>query len=158
MLINNVNNFIFLNNHSAQFWLGVHCCLYHYHSTSCAPECTTAGLLCTDLNFDAQIWDPCIILTHTYLQSNQDSQRSFSASTKTSSARFGTQNCACLTTFLSTMLIGLNVISSSCVSKLSGQKFTSFLCCHFLSMPLFSLQLKTSRQAFMCKEVLGCKV
>ena len=65
---------------------------------------------------------------------------------------------ACLATFLSTMLIGLNVISGSCVSKLIGQKFTSFLCCHFLSMPLFSLQLKTSRLAFMCKEVLGCKV
>ena len=126
-------------DHSAQFWLGVHCWLYHYqyHCTSCAPKCTTAGLLCTYLNFDARIWNPCITLTHTYFQSNRDSQWSFSqisASTKTSSARFRTQNCACLTTFLSTMLIGLNVISGSCVSKQIGQKFSSFLCCHFLSM------------------------
>ena len=27
----------------------------------------------TDLNFDAQIRDPSIIMTHTYFQSNQDS-------------------------------------------------------------------------------------
>ena len=33
------------------------------------------------------------------------------------------------------MLIGLNVISGSCISKLIGQKF--------ISMPLFSLWLKT---------------
>ena len=43
------------------------------------------------------------------------------------------QNSACLTTFLSAMLIGLNVISGSCISKLIGRKFTSFvqLCFHF---------------------------
>ena len=41
------------------------------------------------------------------------------------------------------MLIGLNVISGSCISKLIGGKFTSFLHYHFLSMPLFSLRLKT---------------
>ena len=50
---------------------------------------------------------------------------------------------ACLTTFLSTIQIGLHVISGSCILKLTGQKFTSFLCCYFLSMPLFSLWLKT---------------
>ena len=38
------------------------------------------GLLRTDLNFDAHITDPCVILTHTYFQSNRDSRRSFSAS------------------------------------------------------------------------------
>ena len=52
-------------------------------------------------------------------------------------------NSTCLTTFLSAMLIGLNVISGSCISKLIGQKFTSFLRCHFLPLPLFSLRLKT---------------
>ena len=43
------------------------------------------------------------------------------------------------------MLIGLNVVSGSCISKLIGGKFSSFLilCCHFFSMPLFLLQLKT---------------
>ena len=48
------------------------------------------------------------------------------------------QNSACLTTFLSAMLIGLNVISCSCISKMIGWKFTfqavtSFvrLCFHF---------------------------
>ena len=41
------------------------------------------------------------------------------------------------------MLIGLNVISGSCISKLIGRKFTFFLCYHFPSIPLFSLWLKT---------------
>ena len=36
------------------------------------------------------------------------------------------------------MLISLNVISGSCISKLIGQKFTFFLRCHFLStLPAF---------------------
>ena len=52
------------------------------------------------------------------------------------------QNSACLTTFLSMMLNGLNVISSSCIPKRTGWEFTSFLSCHFLSTPLFSLRLK----------------
>ena len=51
------------------------------------------------------------------------------------------QNSACLTTFLSAMLIGLNVISGSCISKLIGLKFASFISCHFLSKPLLSLLL-----------------
>jgi len=34
------------------------------------------------LNFDAQIKNPCIILMHTYFQRDQDSQQSFSTSTK----------------------------------------------------------------------------
>ena len=57
------------------------------------------------------------------------------------------------------MLTGLNVIASSCISKLIGQKFTSFLHCHFLSTPLFSLWLKTCRfyLAYTCKEVLSSK-
>ena len=36
------------------------------------------------------------------------------------------------------MLIGLNVISGSCISKLIGRKFTSFLSCHFLSTSVFT--------------------
>lgn len=36
----------------------------------------------TDLNFDAHIRDLCVILTHTYFQSNRDSPRSFNASMK----------------------------------------------------------------------------
>ena len=57
------------------------------------------------------------------------------------------------------MLIGLNVISSSCISKLIGCKFTSFLSCHFLSMPLFSLWLKACcfYLAYMCEEALVSK-
>ena len=62
---------------------------------------------------------------------------------KTRLIRFGRQNSACLTIFLSMMLIGLDVISGSCISKLIGWKFTSFVSCHFLSTPLFSLHLKT---------------
>ena len=50
---------------------------------------------------------------------------------------------ACLTTFLFAILIGLHVISGSCILKLTGQKFTSFLWCYFLSMPSFLLWLKT---------------
>ena len=34
-----------------------------------------------------------------------------------------------------------NIISGSCISKPSGQKFTSFLRCYFFPMPMFSLQL-----------------
>ena len=64
------------------------------------------------------------------------------------------------TTFLSVMLIGLNVISGSCIAELFGQTFTSFLSCYFLSMPLFSLQLKTCHfyLAYTCEEALGSKV
>ena len=40
------------------------------------------------------------------------------------------------------MLTGLNVISGSHISNLTGWKFTSFLRFHFLSMPLFSLWQK----------------
>ena len=39
-------------------------------------------LLRTDLNFDAQIRDPCVILMHTYFQSDWDSRWSFSISMK----------------------------------------------------------------------------
>ena len=46
------------------------------------PIRTTAGLLRTDLNFDAENRDLCIILTHTYFQSDRDSRRLFSTSTK----------------------------------------------------------------------------
>ena len=70
------------------------------------------------------------------------------------------QNSACLTTFLSAMLIGLNVISSSSISKLTGQKVASFLSHHFLFTPLFSLQLKTCcfYLAYTCEEALWWKV
>ena len=72
------------------------------------------------------------------------------------------QHSACLTTFLSAMLIGLNVISGSCIPKLIGRKFTSFVSCHFLSTPLFSLQLKTCyfylAYSYTCEEALGSKV
>ena len=47
-------------------------------------------------------------------------------------AKFETKSSARLTTFLSAMLIGLNVTSGSCISTVIGQKFTSFLRCHFL--------------------------
>ena len=61
------------------------------------------------------------------------------------------QNSACLTTFLSAMLIGFNVISGSCISKLIGLKFASFISCHFLSKPplslLLGLQLHVQRSA-----------
>ena len=42
------------------------------------------------------------------------------------------------------MLTGLNVVSGSCISKLIGWKFSSFLIlsCHFLSKPLFSFRMK----------------
>ena len=46
------------------------------------PIRTTAGLLRTDLNFDAENRDLYIILTHTYFQSDRDSRRLFSTSTK----------------------------------------------------------------------------
>ena len=52
-------------------------------------------------------------------------------------------NSAYLTTFLSTMPTDLNVISGSCISNLTGWKFTSFLRFHFLSTPWFLLWLKT---------------
>ena len=75
-------------------------------------------------------------------------------------ARFRMQNSACPTTFLSAMLIGLNVVSSSCISKQIGRKFTSFLRWHFLSTPWFLHQLKTCRVylVYMSTEVLGSKV
>ena len=91
--------------------------------------------------FYAQIRDPCVILTHTCYQSDRDSRRLFSASTKQN--RQGSERkTVCLPTFLSAMLIGLNVISGSCISKLIGRKFTSVLSCHFLSTPWFSLGWK----------------
>ena len=46
---------------------------------------------------------------------------------------FLAKHTTCLTTFLSTMLTGLKVISSSCISKPTGQKFTSFLRLRFHS-------------------------
>ena len=52
------------------------------------------------------------------------------------------------------------LISVICISKLIGRKFTSFLSCHFFSMPLFSLRLKTCRfyLVYTCEEALGSKV
>ena len=45
--------------------------------------------------------------------------------------KFWNANSAFLTTFLSAMLIGLNVASGSCILKLIGQKFIFFLCLCF---------------------------
>ena len=71
-----------------------------------------------------------------------------------------THTHTCWTTFLSAILIGLNVISGSCISKLIDQKFIFFLSCHFCSTPLISLRLNTCRfyLAYMCKEALSNKV
>ena len=57
------------------------------------------------------------------------------------------------------MLTGLNVISSTCISKLIGRKITSFLRCHFLNTPLFSLRLKTCHfyLVYTYEEALGRK-
>ena len=87
-------------------------------------------VLWTDLNFDALIREPCVILTHTYFQSNQDSGHL--AHQQNQIGMVGNTKL-CLTTFLSMMLIGLNIISGSCILKLIGWKFTSFLhlCFHF---------------------------
>ena len=48
------------------------------------------------------------------------------------------------------MLTGLNVVSGSCISKLIGWKFSSFLIlsCHFLSKPLFSFWMKNVSFSF----------
>ena len=66
---------------------------------------------------------------------------------------FLAKHTACLITFLSTMLTGLKVISSSCISKPTGQKFTSFL-------RLFSLQLKIChfQLVYTCEEALGSEI
>ena len=121
-------------------------CLHAY--TVLPIMLTTVGLLRTDLNLDAQIRDLCVILTHAYFESDQDSWWSFSASTKPDwqdLARFGMQNSVYLTTFLPVMLIGLNVISGCCTSELIGQKFTSFLSSHICQICFLSVMRLVER-------------
>ena len=103
------------------------------------------------------------ILTQAYFQSCRDSRWSFSASMKPdqqdSECKTLLVQLTSLTIFLSVMLIGLNVISGSCILKLIGQKFTSFLCYHFFLRHMFSLWLKTCHfyLAYTCEEALSSK-
>ena len=83
------------------------------------------------------IRDLCVILMQTYFESNQDSGHL--AHQQNQIGKVGMQNSACLTTFLSTMRIGLSVISGSCISKLTGWKFTSFLSSHLCQCQMFSV-------------------
>ena len=87
----------------------------------CSWQHTTACLLCTDLNSDADLRP---MLVHTYFQSDWD-HWSVSTSARTDWQRSESKT-ACLTTLLSATLPVLNVTSGSYSSMLIGWKFLSF--------------------------------
>ena len=85
----------------------------------CSRQCTTAGLLRPNLNFDAQMRNLCVILTHTYFQSHIDSR--FSESTKPDRQGWNAKLCfpipclrlcLCLSVCLSVFFFSLSLLNN----------------------------------------------